>query len=249
MALETCDGTAVLIAEWKVVDEPFTAYNLEVANSHTYFVADNSNTNAPAVLVHNDCWRGEPPPGSLPTGTNDFGQNTFRGRNGEEIYQGHDGNFYNAAVHAPTSRQDWLNNLDSRPLNDISPDASNGHLNGLPFHPQRDRAIIRADKLVDRNNVRGRHPINEDQITGNPDLGIEGVENLTNEELLRFGGPNGSDPISIGHKHLPGDTTRLPGSRIEVQTGHHRLEEIARRVEDGRLPPDTIIEVSAYYGD
>lgn len=57
MSLETCNGTAVRVKDWKVVDEPFTAYNFEVANSHTYFVADNENPNLPSVLVHNSCER------------------------------------------------------------------------------------------------------------------------------------------------------------------------------------------------
>jgi hypothetical protein len=55
MALQTCDGTPVHVAKWLLVDEPFTAYNIEVANSHTYYVADPNNPDAPPVLVHNDC--------------------------------------------------------------------------------------------------------------------------------------------------------------------------------------------------
>lgn len=55
MALQTCDDTPARITEWVLVDEPFTAWNIEVAHSHTYYVADPNNPDAPPVLVHNDC--------------------------------------------------------------------------------------------------------------------------------------------------------------------------------------------------
>lgn len=55
MDLQTCDGTPARVANWVLVDEPFTAWNIEVAHSHTYYVADPNNPNAPPVLVHNDC--------------------------------------------------------------------------------------------------------------------------------------------------------------------------------------------------
>ena len=55
MDLQTCGGTPARVADWVLVDEPFTAWNIEVAHSHTYYVADPNNPNAPPVLVHNDC--------------------------------------------------------------------------------------------------------------------------------------------------------------------------------------------------
>lgn len=55
MGLETCNGVRVRVEDWVLIDEPFTAYNITVADTHTYFVKDPNNPRAPPVLVHNDC--------------------------------------------------------------------------------------------------------------------------------------------------------------------------------------------------
>ena len=57
MDLQTCDGTLSEVMSWEEIDEPFTAYNIEVAHAHNYYVADPDNPNAPPVLVHNDCFK------------------------------------------------------------------------------------------------------------------------------------------------------------------------------------------------
>ena len=69
------------------------------------------------------------------------------------------------------------------------------------------------------------------------------VRNLSNDDLTKFGGPQGTDPITVNRTHKPSDDPLLPGSQLEIRAGHHRLEEIRRRVEDGRMSADTIIEV------
>ena len=47
------DNTWAIVTSVQVTDEPLTAYNLTVADYHTYFVAGQQH--APAVWVHNDC--------------------------------------------------------------------------------------------------------------------------------------------------------------------------------------------------
>ncbi|WP_068081561.1 polymorphic toxin-type HINT domain-containing protein [Polycladidibacter stylochi] len=56
MDLQTCSGTPVQVQQWDLIEKPFTAWNIEVAHSHTYYVTDPINPNAPPVLVHNDCF-------------------------------------------------------------------------------------------------------------------------------------------------------------------------------------------------
>ncbi|WP_420800610.1 polymorphic toxin-type HINT domain-containing protein [Polycladidibacter stylochi] len=55
MDLQTCSGTPVQVQKWDLIEKPFTAWNIEVAHSHTYYVTDPINPNAPPVLVHNAC--------------------------------------------------------------------------------------------------------------------------------------------------------------------------------------------------
>ncbi len=39
------------------------------------------------------------------------------------------------------------------------------------------------------------HPIFQEQLLGSENLGHAGVRNLSNEDILKFGGPKGEDPI------------------------------------------------------
>jgi hypothetical protein len=66
------------------------------------------------------------------------------------------------------------------------------------------------------------HPTNELQMAG--------VSKLSNEELLKL---RLDDPISAS------------GARngINLTGGHHRTEEIIRRVKSGDLPADTTLKV------
>ena len=52
------DNTWAIVTSVQVTDEPLTAYNLTVADYHTYFVAGQQH--APAVWVHNNCWEALP---------------------------------------------------------------------------------------------------------------------------------------------------------------------------------------------
>jgi RHS repeat-associated protein len=112
----------------------------------------------------------------------------------------------------------------------------------VPVHPRFDRFYVRADELLNAANVRPLHPIYPEQMRGSPEVGHGGVSNLSNAELLKFGGPKGNDPIS-GFRSYPrgGDYSR-PGPLINIRGGHHRLEEIRNRVLNGGIPRDTLIE-------
>ena len=81
------------------------------------------------------------------------------------------------------------------------------------------------------------------QRLGGAGVGHGGVRNLSNEDLLRLGGPQGTDPIRVARFYQLGDDYSLPGSGIRIDAGHHRLEEIGRRVQAGEIPADTLIEV------
>ena len=58
----------------------------------------------------------------------------------------------------------------------------------------------------------------------------ESVAKLSNEELLRF---RMEDPISAVES----------GGSLSLTGGHHRTNEIIKRVQSGQLPPDTMIPV------
>jgi hypothetical protein len=58
----------------------------------------------------------------------------------------------------------------------------------------------------------------------------ESISRMSNEELLRF---NPNDPIS----------GVIQGDGFSITGGHHRLNEIARRVEAGLLPADTKVRI------
>jgi hypothetical protein len=112
-----------------------------------------------------------------------------------------------------------------------------------PPHFRRDRFYVTARELLDESNVVRRHPLNPEQLTGSDYVGHAGVSNLSNADLLKFGGPHGNDPIS-GFRSYPnqGYDHVWPGPIINIGAGHHRLEEIKRRVLAGQIDPGTLIE-------
>jgi hypothetical protein len=133
------DGTWAEVVSVEIEAEPLTAFNLTVAEFHTYFVA--ANENAAPVWVHNDCWDALPS-GAQPTGArNQFGQETFTGANGEQIYRGNDGRFYDANIHAPSppsltiSNSQW-GTKSAQHMRDFDLDVSN------PAHRQQFRDMV-----------------------------------------------------------------------------------------------------------
>lgn len=58
----------------------------------------------------------------------------------------------------------------------------------------------------------------------------EKIQKMSTEELLRF---RPEDPIS----------GNIQGDGFNITGGHHRLNEIIRRVEAGALPPDTKVRI------
>ena len=74
--------------------------------------------------------------------------------------------------------------------------------------------------------------------------GHGGVANLSNEQLIRFGGPNGDDPITAYKTFAVDDPLEGPGSEIHILAGHHRTSEIGRRVSGGLMDPETIITIA-----
>ena len=110
----------------------------------------------------------------------------------------------------------------------------------LPIHPDMDKFYVRAGELVD-NRVE-THGLNELQMLGGEEVGHGGVSNLTNDELIVPGGPQGNDPISGYRDWAPGDSGNYPASRIVITGGHHRTAEVVSRVLSGDMDPSTLIE-------
>ena len=106
---------------------------------------------------------------------------------------------------------------------------------------------MRASELIVEENLIPMHPINLDQLHGSPMVGHGGVTNLSSEEILRLGGPQGDDPIRGFREHALGDDMRFPGSLIHIRGGHHRIHEIAERVKSGEIDPETLIELLINY--
>jgi hypothetical protein len=110
----------------------------------------------------------------------------------------------------------------------------------IPIHPDVNRFNVRAGELV-HNRVE-THPVNELQMQGGEQVGHGGVANLSNDQLIVPGGPQGNDPIRGTRDWGPQDCRCYPGSRIVITGGHHRTAEIARRVREGTMDPATLIE-------
>ncbi|MFC7534086.1 ricin-type beta-trefoil lectin domain protein, partial [Actinoplanes sp. GCM10030250] len=118
--------------------------------------------------------------------------------------------------------------------------STNSHLEDLPVNPDINKFNVRAGELV--NNRFETHALNPHQMNGGETVGHGGVRNLTNDELIMPGGPQGNDPIRGARDWAPGDCGCYPASRVYITGGHHRTAEIARRVMAGEMSPDTIIE-------
>jgi len=108
-----------------------------------------------------------------------------------------------------------------------------GDAKGRPFGTPRNQRVPTIEEFNPRvgeinagdvaGGIKGRkHGIFPDQA--------EGVAKLSNEDLIRF---NPEDPIG-GH---------IQGDGFDITGGHHRLNEIIRRVEAGILPKDTKIRI------
>ena len=113
---------------------------------------------------------------------------------------------------------------------------------GLPIHNRLDRFYVRAGELTQRQNIMTRHGIDSRQIHGHASVGHDGVRRLDNESLVRFGGPNGKEPLRAYRDYGPFDDFRFPGTRIFIQDGHHRVSEIGRRVGERQIDPMSLIE-------
>ncbi|MFG2877760.1 putative T7SS-secreted protein [Streptomyces sp. NPDC048337] len=116
----------------------------------------------------------------------------------------------------------------------------NAHLGDLPVHTELDRFYVRAGELVE--NRIASHPLTDVQMHGGDVVGHGGVRNLTNDELVRFGGPQGNDPISGFRDWAASDSIQYPGSQIHITGGHHRTAEIVRRISTGEFDPGVLIE-------
>lgn len=112
----------------------------------------------------------------------------------------------------------------------------------LPIHNRFDRFYVRAGELTQSGNITVRHGLDARQIHGHPSAGHEGVRRLDHEALMRFGGPNGREPLRAYRDYGPLDDLRFPGTRIVIQDGHHRVAEIGRRVGEGQIDPMRLIE-------
>jgi hypothetical protein len=119
---------------------------------------------------------------------------------------------------------------------------ANCNLGNIPIHPKRTRFYVKASELTNADNLKPMHPVNSDQLLGTEIVGHGGVQNLSNDDLIKFGGSQGDDPIRGFRDFAIGDDLVFPGSEIHIRGGHHRIYEIGNRVADGRISPDTLIE-------
>jgi hypothetical protein len=107
------DGQWQEVVATHIDDEPFEAFNLTVDEYETYFVA--AEQDAAAVWVHNNCYDNLPSGFSSSGDINYYGQNTFTSPDGRDLYQGHDGRYYDPDVHPPTPNQTLVDRLSLRP--------------------------------------------------------------------------------------------------------------------------------------
>jgi hypothetical protein len=121
-------------------------------------------------------------------------------------------------------------------------EAPNASLANLPSHADSGKFYVKASELTNPDNISLAHPLNEKQMFGSEEVGHGGVRNLSSVDLLKPGGPQGNDPIRGARVFQPTDNPSLPGSRLDIMGGHHRIYEIGRRVEAGDIPRETLIE-------
>ncbi|MCP5205943.1 MAG: hypothetical protein H7A01_01950 [Hahellaceae bacterium] len=153
----------------KIELKPLQAFNLTVSDFHTYFVA--ANDEADAVWVHNRCYH------SVPEGYNpiaqktEYGQDQWKNANGDVVYRGHDGKFYDLA-HAPTART--VVGVPNTELLSVKP----GTLRGEPElpHPNANADMVRslnrqneAAEILSNRGLDVTHLPNTGRKGGNPD--------------------------------------------------------------------------------
>ena len=157
--LSTLDGTSVRVVSVAITatDEP--AYNLTVANAHTFFVGEDG------IWVHNqDCFP-DLPEGSKSTGYNLPGagrREVFEAPNGQRLYKGEDGKYYDLDVHAPTNKNLSGTRTDVNKGEDGKPDR------GL----QRENDL--ADALASARYKVEQNPGTRPDTGANPDYKING---------------------------------------------------------------------------
>ena len=96
--------------QWQEVEhieikaEKLKAFNLTVANDHTYFIK-GLGQNAAGVWVHNDCWLNLPSDAIRSGKTTPDGRElyTFKDHTGKSVsvYKGTDGRYYDQKIHSP----------------------------------------------------------------------------------------------------------------------------------------------------
>jgi hypothetical protein len=117
----------------------------------------------------------------------------------------------------------------------------NSNLSDLPIHENPGKFYAKAGEMADRI---GSNPPSDIQMYGSEEAGNGGVSALSNEDLIRPGGPSGGEPITGYREFAPGDDINLPGFRLYITDGNNRTAEIANRVATGEMDEEELIEIA-----
>ncbi len=185
---------------------PFTAFNLTVADFHTYFVkGPSANDNVPSVWVHNKCDE------KLPTGSRradppvtKYGQPRYRAPDGDEYYRGWDGRYYRDRVFENgVLRVDPEHPPTPRPSGAIAGDA----VGPPPFVREGKAKQLRQDLYEDLLEELRAAGLTEDEV----------AEFIRTDELISY------------HKNIRGSLGNMTGQ--ERRFFEERLEQLADRQE------------------
>jgi hypothetical protein len=197
--------------------KPLQAFNLTVADYHTYFVA--ANDEADAVWVHNSCYH------SVPEGYNpiaqktEYGQDQWKNANGDVVYRGHDGKFYDL-VHTPTPKPvDGNRDANSEVFHNQLPDELAGELEtarklGVKPMSLSDQGF---EAVVNAGTIKWA-------VTESGELKI--IPKYINEvELKHSVLTNGQPVLAAGEAEIAISGSKRVGITINRQTGHFQASE------------------------
>jgi hypothetical protein len=211
------DSTWAEVVSVTIEAQELEAFNLTVADYHTYFVA--GSTEASAVWVHNKCYDAVPNAYQGTGNKNQFGQDTYTNANGDKLYRGHDGRYYDPKFHPPTPFANKL--LDKNGLTTEEREYFRGKIDDINNTPEITQDWRYSRNQQSREN-RGLEPLSRDewvvlnnQILKNQERGRiaeDGAREALSGHLKKDLSNNNLGNVKQSEKGTNGEVTTRPDS-------------------------------------
>lgn len=85
------------------------------------------------------------------------------------------------------------------------------------------RMLASSTSMLVNSKIGSLVPLTDVQMYEGEEVGHGGVASLSNEDLIRPGGPQGTDPISGYREFAPGDNINYAGLRLHITGGHQLI--------------------------